>query len=106
MTMNATLQSDLAAMQAAIATAGTLQGASYSTLAPILAAAEQFSTDLASAIATLDATIVGGMNSGTDPLTASAYMTTQLAAALNEYGLLMAKAYVDRIDVNLQNNSD
>ena len=105
MTINAILQSDYAALQAALATAGTLQGASASTVAPVLAAAEQFSTDLASAIATLDPTIVAGMNGGLAAADAIAYMTTQVAAVTNEYALLMTKAFVDRIDVNLQNNA-
>lgn len=103
--MSATLQNDLAALQTAVATAGTLQGASYSTIAPILAAASALSADLASAIATLDGQIVPGMNSGTDPVAAANYITNSLAAARNEYALLTAKALVDRIDVNLQNNA-
>ena len=105
MTMNATLQADYAALQTAISNAGTLQGAAFSTIAPILAAAEQLSTDLASAISTLDATVAGGMNSGTDPVVAATYLTTHLAAANNEYALLMGKAFVDRIDLNLLNNA-
>ena len=45
------------------------------------------------------------MNGGIAAADAIAYMTTQVAAVTNEYALLMTKAFVDRIDVNLQNNA-
>ena len=104
--MDATLQADLLAVQAAIANAGTLDGAAPSVIAPILRAIETFSADLASAITTLDAAVVsGGMPGGMDPVAAAAFLLEQQANLQNEAALLWAKAYVDRISINLQNNA-
>lgn len=105
MTQLATLQADLSALLTAIANAGTLDGASYSAISPIIYAAEQFSTDLATAISTIDAQIVGGMAAGTDPSILQTYLANLNTLAMQEAALITSKNFIDRMVVNLNNSA-
>ncbi len=101
MALASNISTDLAAFQTAITNAGTLQGASFSVISPLLDAAKQLSTDLHAATAALDALITSGMDTGTDPALLAIYLAGQVRVTLSEDGLLKAQDYADRMVVNL-----
>jgi hypothetical protein len=94
-------------LNAAIAAAGTLQGASLIQLAPVAIAANAALTALAGNIATVEAdidpTTVGGVGTGTPAPVLATALLRQASDVLALTALETAKGYVGRVAANLSN---
>lgn len=97
----------VASLQTAVTTAGALQGADPTTLAPVLTAADAASTSLGSAVTASDVLIntasVGGVTAGGFPPDMATGLLAQVVQVQTETALLDAQALIGRVNVNLQN---
>ena len=117
----------LASSQTAITSAGVLQGASPTVVAPVVVAVQSASAAIAAAISASDADTVAFSNlinasspymttdgfsffSLTTPIADPAALVSEIEAALssikNTAALLTAQSYIDRAAINLALNTD
>lgn len=97
----------VAAVQIAVANAGTLQNASQSTLAPILdavaTALQEIDAQCASIEAVIDETAVGGIHVGTPVPQMITTLVAQTQGATDLSNLHTLRGYVARIGANIEN---
>ena len=101
----------LAASQTAITSAGVLQGASPTVIAPVVVAVQSASAAITSAIAASDADTAtfAGSWSGTPPTDPAALVTqfeATISSVTNTSSLLTAQSYLSRAAINLALNTD
>ena len=92
----------LSGLSSAIAAAGTLQGASIPTLAPVLAAAAAAATYISSTIAATDPLLDAVSPDGSDPSVEAAWLITTAGNMVEQSTLADAYGYVDRIALNIE----
>lgn len=92
----------LSGLSSAVLAAGTLQGASIPTLAPVLAAAASAATLIEQTIDAMDPLLDASSPDGTDPTVEAAWLSTITANAVEESALADAYGYVDRIALNIE----
>lgn len=102
-----TVTAALSDLGAAISAAGTLQGASQSTLAPVLSAVDAtlaaIDADAASIEASIDQTSVGGIHVGMAAPLMIATLVAQAQASTDLSTLHTTRGYVARVGANIVN---
>ena len=101
----AQLTAGIAAVNAAVSTVGTLQGAGITLLASVAAAVDSALPALEAGIAALDADIdpvnAGGVAAGLSAPDLAALLTTQTSEMQQLATLVTAKAYLARVGANV-----
>ena len=98
----ANVTSALASLSTAVSAAGTLQGASIPTLAPVLAAAAAAATAISTTMTALDPTLNAVSPDGSDPAVEASWLTTIAGDFVEQSSLADAYGYVDRIALNIE----
>jgi hypothetical protein len=105
--INAAVTNAVAALEVAVAAAGTLQNAPQATLAPISAAVTAalaaIDAQAAEIEAMIDETSVGGVHVGTMAPELAATLVTQTQAVTDLAALKTLRGYVSRIGANIAN---
>lgn len=91
------------AFEAALASAGTLQGAAISVLNPVAFAAQTMVSAVAADIAANDPALTVSSPDGSDPAILVAWLAGAASGMAQQADLAATKGYVGRIAVNLAN---
>jgi hypothetical protein len=91
------------AFEAALASAGTLQGAAISVLNPVAFAAQAMALAVAADMAANDPSLAVSSPDGSDPAVLASWLGAVATAMAQQADLAAAKGYAGRIAVNLAN---